>query len=70
MKAGDFFKILHASGNRLPLQLSDHQVKNLTRPIQYQIKAILRQANDNNFSILATTIYSQIFLPFSKTIVD
>ncbi|MBT4693950.1 MAG: hypothetical protein HOB73_11450 [Planctomycetaceae bacterium] len=69
-EAGNFFKILHASCNRLSLQLLDHQVRNLTRQNQYQIKAIPRQANDNNFSILATTIYSQVFSTFSETIVD
>ena len=31
---------------------------------------IPRQANDNNFSILASTIYTLVFLPFSKTIID
>jgi hypothetical protein len=65
-----FFEILPVSCHRLPFQLIDHQIKNLTRQNQYQIKAIPRQANDNNFSILAATIYPQVFLPFSKTIVD
>jgi hypothetical protein len=54
----------------MPFQLIDYQIKKLTRQNQYQIKAIPRQANDNNFSILASTIYPQVFLPFSKTIVD
>jgi len=54
----------------LALLLVDHQVKNLTRQNQYQIKTIPRQANDSNFSILAQTIYPQVFLPFSKTIID
>jgi len=65
-----FFKILHTAFNCLPLQPVEHQVKNLTRQIQYQIKAIPRQANDNNFSILAQTIYPQVFSTFLKTIVD
>lgn len=31
---------------------------------------IPRQANDNNFSILGSTIYTLVFLPFLKTIID
>lgn len=70
MKQVIFLKILHASFNRLPLQLVDHQVKNLTGQNHHRTKAIPRQANDNNFSILATVIYTQVLLPFSKRIID
>jgi hypothetical protein len=50
--------------------LFDHQVKNLIGQNHHRTKTIARQANDNNFSILATVIYTQVLLFFSKTIID